>query len=311
MHPIDDLVAELSCRQCGVFAAWQLDELSMPSGVRQRRLGSCVWLKHLPGVYGLPGIPSSFAQRLWIALLAAGPGAIVSFEAAAQLHCMPDVIRDRVTLTVVHGNHHRIPGATVHQISDVLPDHRTTIEGLPVTTIARTIVDLAAIVHRARLRHIVEDTKHAGLVTYAAVGECLTSIARPMKPGVKPLARVLDQLAGGRPVTQSQLEEAMLDLIAAAGLPRPQTQFPFPGRQFVNGCVDFAYPEAKLIIETDGRPWHTRIKDVARDRERDLEAARNGWQTIRFLHEHVVGDREGTAESIRLVRAERLALLGR
>ena len=137
----------------------------------------------------------------------------------------------------------------------------------------------------------------------------MTAIARRGKPGVRRLARVLDKLTATKGVTMSKLERLLLELIADAGLPRPVSQYGFPGRLFTNGCVDAAYLDAKLVIEADGRAWHTRIADVTRDRERDNDAARHGWQTLRLLHEHITADPTGTAELIRDVRRERLMLL--
>ena len=308
MKRADRVAIELSGRQRGVFAGWQLDEAGVPQAARQRRLRSGAWRRVLTSVYGLPGIAPSYEQDLWAAWLAVGPHSIVSHESAAELHGIPNVVRGRVVLTVPHSGWHRLPGLFAHQLSDVLPNHVTTIKGLPVTTPSRTIVDLAAVVHPARLRHIVEDTKHAGLTSYESIGACLTSVARRGKPGVRSLTLVLDRLGPGRSPL-STLERMMVDLLGGSGLPMPVTLFPFPGRQFVAGCVDFAYPEAKLVLETDGRRWHARIKELTRDRERDLEAARHGWQTLRFLYEHVDGDPDGTVDTIRVVLRDRLALL--
>jgi very-short-patch-repair endonuclease len=86
-------------------------------------------------------------------------------------------------------------------------------------------------------------------------------------------------------------------------------QSPVPGWQFVNGCVDVAFIAAKLIVEADGRSWHTRIKDIKRDHERDAEAARHGWQVLRLVYEHIVGDPEATIALIRDVLRERRLLL--
>ncbi len=103
----------------------------------------------------------------------------------------------------------------------------------------------------------------------------------------------------------SVLERELFELIDASGLPRPHSQFPHPGRVFTKGCVDAAYVDAKLVIEVDGRAWHTRIADIKRDRDRDDEAARAGLANPRLLYEHVVDDPAGTAELIRDVRRER------
>ncbi|MGH9118192.1 MAG: DUF559 domain-containing protein [Acidimicrobiales bacterium] len=309
MKNADLMAIELSSRQHGAFAGWQLDNAGVPQAARQRRLRSGVWRRLLRDVYGLPGVTPSHEQNLWAAWLAVGPHSVVSHESAAELHGIPNVMRGRLVLTVPHSGWHRIPGSFVHQLNDVWPDHRAEVGGLPVTTPARTIVDLAAVVHTTRLRHIVEDAKHAGLTSCEAVGQCLASVARRGKPGVRSLTLVLDRLGPGPSLTTSALERMTLDLLHGSGLPMPVGQFPFPGRQFVAGCVDFAYPEAKLILETDGRRWHSRIKELTRDRERDLEAARDGWQTLRFLYEHVTADSQGTLDTIRVVLVERLALL--
>jgi hypothetical protein len=305
MHQADRVANELSCRQCGVFATWQLDRAGVSRAARQRRVDSGAWRLPLAGVYALAGVPPSFEQRLWAAWLAVGPCGVVSHETAAERHGMPNIVRGRLVLTVPHSGWHRIKGVFVHQLGDVLPDHIGAVGGLPVTTPPRTIVDLAAVVHPARLARIVEDSKHAGITSYADIGQCLTSVARRGKPGVRSLTRVLDRLGRGNAPAMSILERRTLELVRERGLPMPVPQYPFPGRQFTADCVDFAYPAAKLVLETDGRRWHSRIAELTRDRERDLEAARHGWQTLRFLYEHVIGDPDGTADTIRTVLAQR------
>ena len=146
-------------------------------------------------------------------------------------------------------------------------------------------------------------------MSYEEIGLCLASVARRGKPGVRSLTIVLDRLGPGTTPTTSKLERMMLDLLRGSDLPVPVGQYPFPGRQFVAGCVDFAYPAAKLVLETDGRRWHSRIKELTHDRERDLEAARHGWQILRFLYKHVENDPDGTLDTIRTVLDNRLALL--
>ena len=309
MRDVDRVATELSLLQHGAFARWQLRPRGVSEQAIYRRLASGSWTLLSPGVFALAGTRNTYERRLWVGWLAVGPDALVSHEAAAQVHEIPNVIRNRVVLTHRHGSHHRLSGVVVHQLDDVSLDHRMSVDGLPVTTPARTVVDLAAVVHPARLLPIVEGTHHARITSYTDVGVCMSSVARRGKPGIRMLAKVLDRLTATGAKPMSKLERELFEMLAAAGLPTPKSQFPFPGRRFTNGCVDAAYVDTKLVIESDGRPWHTRIADLKRDHERDAEAARNGWQTLRLLHEHIDGDPEGTAQLIRDVRRERLLLL--
>jgi hypothetical protein len=227
---IPDLAAtELAQQQHGAFARWQLLPRGVDPRTLERRLAQGHWIILLPGVYALAGTRDTFERRLWAGWLAVGPGGVVSHEAAAEVHRIPNVIRDRIVLTNPHGQHHRLARVIVHQLNDVLPEHRTSFDGLPITTAARTTVDLAAVVHPARLLPIVEGTHHARIASYSEIGVCMTAIARRGKPGIRHLARTLDKLTSTKAVTMSKLELQLLELIAKAGLPRPLSQFPIPG----------------------------------------------------------------------------------
>jgi hypothetical protein len=124
----------------------------------------------------------------------------------------------------------------------------------------------------------------------SAVGLSDGQIARPGKRGLGKLGAVLDERGPGHVPPQSELEGRLFEVLAHAGLPAPVRQFPLPGRGVVTGLTDAAYPDVRLILEADGRRWHTRIRDLRRDHLRDAEAARAGWQTLRFLYEEIVGD---------------------
>ena len=95
--------------------------------------------------------------------------------------------------------------------------------------------------------------------------------------GTGTLRRLLDELDDVTPPTRSELERRFLDLVRAASLPIPITN------GLVNGCeVDFHWPDAKLIVETDGRTTHDNRFAFERDRQRDLELKLAGWEVIRI-----------------------------
>jgi very-short-patch-repair endonuclease len=123
---------------------------------------------------------------------------------------------------------------------------------------------------------------------------------------VTTLAQVLDGRGDGYVAVQSELERALFTALARAGLPAPVRQMPLPGRGAVEGLVDGGYPDARLVIEADGRRWHTRVRDMRRDYARVAEAARAGWQTLRFLYEQIIGDPDEVCAVVRDVRAIRV-----
>src|SRR3954468_1192858 len=109
----DDVAIELAQLQVGSFARWQLRPRGVSDDAIAARLRNRRWLQARPGVYVLAGIAESMAQRLWVGWLAVGPDALVSHEAAAEMHRIPNVLRGRVTLISPHGWHHRLQGVTV------------------------------------------------------------------------------------------------------------------------------------------------------------------------------------------------------
>lgn len=296
--------------QAGAVSRTQMLEAGGSSSTISRRVLDGRLRLELPGVYVVAGAPSSPAQRRWIALLATGDEAVLSFETAARIHRVSTVPADGPTvLTVRHSGWVRLPGIVVHQINDLEPHHVVEIDGLPVTSVPRTLVDLAAIWRRGRLRMAVEDAVAGERTTDAEVGAVLRSVARRGKPGVRNLTAVLDDRGPGTAPPASQLERDFFALVRRSPLPDPRRQYPLPRRDGVRDLSDAAWPEVKLIVEVDGRRWHQRLADMKRDRDRDMQAAAAGWQVVRLLHEHVVGAPEETIRDLLDVYAVRAAQL--
>lgn len=302
---------ELASRQGGAVGRRQLLDLGASPSAIDRRIRSGRLGVELPGVYVVTGSPDTVVRRRWIALLGVGPAAVLSFETAGRIHRLSTVAdRGPTVVTVPHSGWQQLDGVVVHQISDVAETDVINIDGMPVTSLRRTIVDLAAIWRRGRLRIVVEDAVAAKRITDADIGECLQSVARKGKPGVRNLAAVLDDRGPGEAPPASQLERDFFALVRRSALAEPVRQYPLPRDDGVRNLVDSAWPEVKLIVEVDGRRWHQRLADMKRDRDRDLKAAAAGWQVVRLLHEHVVGAPEETIREVLDIYATRAAQLG-
>src|SRR5262245_52204360 len=149
-----------------------------------------------PGVYVLAGAPPARSFDLWVAVLAAGAGALVSHESAALLHGATGLSPVPITLIAPHGAHHRLSGICVHQIDDVLRRHRTKVDGLPVVTAARSIVDLASRLGHDRLGDVADDLVQRRATTWPAIGGAFNDVVRPGKPGMARLATLLGDRCG-------------------------------------------------------------------------------------------------------------------
>jgi very-short-patch-repair endonuclease len=298
-------------RQAGAISRAQAQACGLTRRMIERRVSSGRWTPIHRGVYSIAGVPPSWLTTVWAAALAAGEGAVVSHETALLLDGLSDRMLPRrpIKLTLRHGTHPYVPGAIVHQLGDLAPRHIARHRsGLMVTTAARGIVDVSATVGERHLGHLVDDLIVARLVSLAQISCCLRDVTRRGKPGVRALGRVLDDRRDGYVPPHSELERKLFEVLAAGGLPRPRRQVPLPGRGAIEGVVDAAYPDVRLVIEADGRRWHTRVRDLARDHLRDAEAARVGWQTLRLLYEQIVGDPHETCATVHDVQEARRGL---
>ena len=250
-------------------------------------------------------------RRLWIARHHSGPRAIVSHEAAAQLHGLHEAGRDRVVLIPSDQRRHALTAVVWHRLTDVAPFDVVRADGLPVTTLPRTAVDLAAVISRHRLGKVVEEMIVTRSVRAASIGAVLSRIRRSGKRGVRHLELTLDDLGPGIEIARSVLEPRLDDVLQHAGLDGPSREHPLPSMSGDRGFVDRCFPEARLIIEADGRRWHERRAAMADDRRRDLEAAQLGYLTLRLTYEQLTEEPFATARAIRRVYDLRLAEISR
>jgi hypothetical protein len=302
----DNRINLLASRQASAFSREQALAAGATDPMIGRRVRAGRWTRAHPGVYVLTGSSPSWIQDVWCAWLAAGPAATVTHESALRIHGVERTAPRPITLTVPHGSHARVAGAIVHQIDDLVPGHIASVNGLPVSRVDRAVVEVAATVGERRLGDIVDDVIWGRRSTLLRVSACLRQVARPGKPGIVRLARVLAARSDGPVPAASDLERSMFGTLAAGGLPAPARQTPLPGRGLAEGLVDASYRDARLILEADGRRWHTRIRDLAKDHLRDAEAARVGWETLRFVYEQIVEEPDEVCATVADVRAIRL-----
>ncbi len=246
------------------------------------------------GIYLVGPIVPPFAPFM-AAVLAGGDDAILSHGSAAVVHhLIPYPARVAMVDVTLIGRHvRRRPGVLIHRVQSMPSDERTTRHGIPLTTAARTILDLAAQLTTAELEQTVAQAHRRRLSTPKALEALLVRYRG--RPGTPALRRILD---GTPAFTRSKAERRLLELIRKADLPRPQVNARILGFE-----VDLLWPHHRLVVEVDGYPFHSSRPDRRRDQARDRELATHGYTVIRFDPDEVAARPEATIAA--LARATR------
>ncbi len=246
------------------------------------------------GVYAV-GRPEVSQRGRWMAaVLSCGPLALLSHRSAAALWGIATDPAEKEIEVVVPGElrRHR-QGIRSRRRTDLSPEHRREVVGIPVTDPVSTLVDLASCVVEWRAEKAINDADRLGLIGVEALRAELPSL-RP-RPGMACLRRLL----GCDALTDTGLEREFLDIVREAGLSMPTTQAWISGYR-----VDFYWPDLGLVVETDGWRHHRTPGEQATDRRRDQAHAKAGLTTLRFAERQV-------RHEPRQVRAALLAVMRR
>lgn len=287
---------ELVQRQHGVVTRTQLLELGLTPDAVAHRLHSGRLHPVQRGVYavGRPGL-SSHGQ--WMAaVMSCGPAAVLSHRSAAALHSLADSPATAIEVTVPPTAVRARPGVRVHRRM-IAAAERTTVDRIPVTTVERTLIDLAQIVGAQRLEATIVAADKHDLVDPEALRVALAAYRG--RPGVRALRQVLDRRTFA--LTDSELERRFLPIARGAGLGQPET-----GRRLNGFKVDFFWPDLGLVVETDGLRYHRTPAAQARDRLRDQAHTAAGLTALRFTHAQVCDEPDHVHETLVAV-ARRLA----
>lgn len=224
------------------------------------------------------------------AVLACGPDAVLSHRSAAVLWRLLDrrLRGARVEVTLSRGQRSR-PGVRVRRSRTLTPEDVTKHEQIPVTTPTRTLVDLAAVLRPTALERAVAEGVARRLVEEAALER---AVARHQ--GARGIGKLRAVLGGTGPAfTRSTAEESLLALVRRARLVSPEVNVIVGGHE-----VDFFWPTERLVVEVDGRAFHSSARAFERDRRRDAELAARGIRVMRVTWKQLT--REPEAVLVRL-----------
>lgn len=274
------VLARTAASQYGLLSTAQLIE-SLGSRDRIRRLRDRgLLIAKRRGVYAMAGAVPGWQSDLMAACLSTPRLVVGSHRSAHRLWGLQSV-DDDLDVSVRYPAQVRLDGVNVRRIRDLTIHDFTWIEGLPVTTPARTLCDAGLDFPDHEVERMVQHAIAVGIVTPAELWRYRHRVGRRGRNGVGALDRALRRLPPGVEQADSGPEIAMRRLCESTGLPSPAWQHPVvaKGRRYV---IDFAYPEHRVAIEYDGLEPHRRVDVFESDRVRQNDLVEAGWTVLRF-----------------------------
>jgi predicted transcriptional regulator of viral defense system len=287
----DPTAAGVAARQFGVITASQLAAAGMSRNMVSRRLAEGRLRRLHRGVYAWGHDRLRGEGLLLAAVFACGQRAVLSHRSAADRWGLLPSARALVDVTIeATGGRPRRPGIHLHVVRRLDPRDVTTNDGLPITSAARTVVDIAV---TCPPRHAERAVEQAYVQRLLAPGSLEDALSRASGRPTRILRRLLDQQRTPT-ITRNDLEEAFLAIARAAGVPDPEVNVPLHGY-----VPDFLWRDERLVIETDGFGVHGTKRAFEHDRRRDVDLDLNGYRVHRFTHDQVMYEPAETAERLR------------
>jgi hypothetical protein len=282
-------IAGLAERQHGVVARRDL----LAAGVTSRAIRHRVVRQRLHvlyrGVYAHGRRALTTDGRRIAAVLAAGQDAALSHRAAAAVW----ELRPSAALELTSaGDRRGREGFTVHHLP-LPPDEVTSVRGIPVTTVPRTLFDLAAVLPKSQVERAINQAEIRRLMDPLSLADLVDR-----HPGRKGITMIKAILEDGAPITRSELEVRFLSFLKKAGLPRPEVNVPLlvAGRWIECDCV---WRDRGVIVELDGLAAHGTAAAFERDRARDRMLHARGWRSVRITWRQLHREPEAVAYDLK------------
>lgn len=280
--------------QHGVLTLAQLQEIGLSARAVSDRVAAGRLHRLHRGVFAAE---RPTRRGRWMgAVLAAGEEARLSHRSAVALWGLIEDRDQSIHVTVADSTTRRRPTLKIHSGGMLRTEDVTTCDRIPCTSVPRTLLDLAATVDRRTLERAIDRAEGLRLFDLRALDDVMAH--NRGRRGNRALASLL---AGYRESTEtrSEVEERLLALVRAAGLPTPRVNawlaLPDGG-----GCrPDFLWRHARLVVEVDGREYHATRRGFQRDRRRDRRLALAGFETRRYSAREVLREPERVMREIR------------
>jgi Transcriptional regulator, AbiEi antitoxin len=285
-------LAALASRQHGVVSIGQLEQqLGFSHQAVQRAVGAGRLHRVYRGVYAVGHANLSPHGECLAAVLAVGTGALLSYYSAGWLWGIWRGSPKPIHVTAFVPRHHPAPqGITRHRARNWDEAERAMTDGIPVTSVARTILDLSWKLSADQLRRVLERAEDLGFIDLKELRAVVES--NRGHPGARRLRHALS-IYGPRRFTRSEFERRFVDYLDAAGLPRAVTGWNEAGHE-----LDVYWPERRFGVELDTYQTHGSREAFERDRDRDLDLALEGVETIRVSESRFLREPDAIAAKV-------------
>lgn len=302
MSVIDD-VADIATAQHGCVQLHELKKLGI-SESRIRTLARNGFLRrHGAGLFTVAGSPPTWRQRVTVEVLRAGPQALGSARTVMALHALDRFREGAIDVVSPRGSHRgransRAENTRPHETADLPGRDRALVDGIPVTSITRALIDMGRFVGTHRLGNLLDDAVRQRLTTYERVHDRFRELARSGRNGITTMRAVLEDRPCGAPAPGSGFETKVRRLLRSAGLPEAVLQHRV-GCDDMYFLLDLAWPDHLVAVECEGFAYHQTPDQLAWDEMRRNQLQLRGWRVLAYTWITVRDDPDRVVAEVR------------
>jgi hypothetical protein len=267
------VIAELARRQHGRVAGRQLRAMGLGKGAIQWRVQNGRLHRLYRDVYAVGHVVDTRRGKWMAAVLACGPGAVLSHLDAGRLWGILRGVGSGSIHVTVPRNREGYDGIRVHRVRSLDPWDHGRIHNIPVTSLARTLLDLAEVLSPRRLERVIEEAERLHMFDLGAIHDVLER--SPGRRGRRALRAAVEAALEEARHSRSDLERDFLDLCRDTGVPLPATNVGVEGED-----VDAHWPGSALVIELQSWEWHRTRQALERDSAKALKLEAAGYRVV-------------------------------
>ena len=294
----DTRVALIAARQHGLITLAQARAEGATRARIRARVTTGRWSESDQGVYAVSGSPETWRQRILAGVLTLGPTGVARTRSAAALFGVPGFPERPIELLVLRPAQGKPRNGIVVQTKLLPASHCTVVDAIPVTALPRTIFDLAARLQMGRVARALDHSLAYGLAPVEWFWDVFFDLAKRGRTGTRVMRVLLNERAGHYVAPASELEAEFRELVRKHQLPEPRAQVDLGDEDDWIGRVDYLFAGG-VVVETDGRRYHSALLDVQADADRDARLRASGRRVLRLTWQDITQRPELCVAAIR------------